>query len=111
MSLVAKGVMLGSASGEFVGRERELGTLSSALDAAVAGQGGLFLLIGEPGIGKTRLATELAARAAAGGLSALWGRCWEGEARPPHWPWVQVIRPPLRGGGSGHRPAALRPRL
>ena len=103
--------MLGSASGEFVGRERELGTLSSALDAAVAGQGGLFLLIGEPGIGKTRLATELAARAAAGGMSALWGRCWEAEARPPYWPWIQVIRPLLRDGVSEQLAALLGPGL
>src|SRR5512145_2534624 len=103
--------MPASASGGFVGRERELTELSDALDAAVAGRGGLFLLVGEPGIGKTRLAGELAARAAACGMSALWGRCWEAEARPPYWPWIQIVRPLVRMGVSEELAAALGPGL
>jgi predicted ATPase len=43
----------------FVGRERELEELSSGLADARAGRGRLFLLVGEAGIGKTRLADEL----------------------------------------------------
>ena len=50
----------GLAGGVFVGRERELERLREALDAALAGRGSLQLLLGEPGIGKTRLAEELA---------------------------------------------------
>jgi transcriptional regulator with AAA-type ATPase domain len=49
----------------FVGREAELAALTADLDAAVAGRGGVVLLAGEPGIGKTRLAEELAAQARA----------------------------------------------
>jgi len=76
----------------FVGRAGELATLAADLDAAVDGRGGVVLVAGEPGIGKTRLAEELAARAAGRGAAVLWGRCWEGEGAPAFWPWVQVVR-------------------
>ena len=76
----------------FVGRAGELATLTADLDAAVGGRGGVVLVAGEPGIGKTRLAEELAARATARGVVVLWGRCWEGAGAPSFWPWVQVVR-------------------
>jgi predicted ATPase len=82
----------GSLASPFVGRDAELAALTADLDAAVAGRGGVVLLAGEPGIGKTRLAEELAAAAAVRGAFVLWGRCWEGEGAPAFWPWVQVIR-------------------
>src|SRR5262245_61747320 len=99
--------MSAAATAGFVGRQRELGELSGALEGAAAGRGALFLLIGEPGIGKTRLAGELAAQAAERGMSALWGRCWEAEARPPYWPWMQIMRPLLRDGVSDELAARL----
>jgi predicted ATPase len=74
----------------FVGREGELVALAADLDTAVAGRGGVVLLGGEPGIGKTRLAEELATQATSRGALVLWGRCWEGA--PAFWPWVQVVR-------------------
>jgi eukaryotic-like serine/threonine-protein kinase len=83
---------VGIAPPPFVGRADELTALATDLDAAVAGHGGVVLLAGEPGIGKTRLAEELAARATARGALALWGRCWEGEGAPAFWPWVQLVR-------------------
>ena len=76
----------------FVGREAELGALTVDLDAALAGRGGVVLVAGEPGIGKTRLAEELAVQASGRGVLVLWGRCWEGEGAPAFWPWVQVVR-------------------
>ena len=76
----------------FVGRAGELAALTADLDAAVCGRGGVVLVAGEPGIGKTRLAEELAARATARGAVVLWGRCWEGAGAPSFWPWVQVVR-------------------
>jgi tetratricopeptide (TPR) repeat protein len=82
----------GLARGAFVGRERELGALGTGLRAAIAGRGGLFMIVGEPGIGKTRLADELSADARAAGALVLWGRCWEGGGAPAYWPWVQVLR-------------------
>jgi DNA-binding CsgD family transcriptional regulator len=76
----------------FVGREAELAVLTAELDAALAGGGGVVLVAGEPGIGKTRLAEELAAKASSRGDLVLWGRCWEGEGAPAFWPWVQIVR-------------------
>jgi predicted ATPase len=69
--------------GLFVGRHAELATLVAGLDAAVASQGRLFLLAGEPGIGKSRLADELASYARARDARVLWGRCWEAGGAPP----------------------------
>src|SRR3712207_5534258 len=80
----------------FVGREAELAALLARLDAARAGDSGIMLLAGEPGIGKTRAAEELAAAARLGGACVLWGRCYEGEGAPALWPWVQIIRAYLR---------------
>jgi hypothetical protein len=84
-------------SGGFVGRERELALLLDGLDDAVSARGGLCLLAGEPGIGKSRLAGELAERARDRGLRPLWGRCWEAGGAPAYWPWVQIMRSYLRG--------------
>jgi len=39
----------------FVGRRREMAALQAALDDALSGQGQLVMLVGEPGIGKTRI--------------------------------------------------------
>jgi tetratricopeptide (TPR) repeat protein len=80
----------------FVGRVRELVQLDAALGEAIDGRGRLCLIAGEPGIGKTRLAECVAARAAERGATVIWGRCWEGEGAPAFWPWVQVLRALLR---------------
>lgn len=76
----------------FVGRQRELGELSGALAGAQRGEGRIVLLAGEPGIGKTRLAEELARVAQVQAIQTLWGRCYEGEGAPAFWPWVQILR-------------------
>ncbi len=80
------------AAARFVGRRREMELANSALEAAISGTGRLVLLMGEPGIGKTRMADELAANAQRHGAQVLIGRCYEGEGAPAFWPWVQVIR-------------------
>jgi tetratricopeptide (TPR) repeat protein len=76
----------------FVGREHELGLLRAALAAAMAGHGRLVMLAGEPGIGKTRLAEEIAAHAATEGATVRWGHCWDGAGAPAFWPWIQILR-------------------
>jgi AAA ATPase domain len=81
----------------FVGREREFDELRAGVQAAASGHGGLFLVAGEAGIGKTRLADAVAAHARVHGSLPLRGRCWEGPGAPPYWPWVQMIRDYARG--------------
>jgi ATP/maltotriose-dependent transcriptional regulator MalT len=54
------------------------------------------MLVGEPGIGKTRTAEEFAAYAREQGDVVLWGRCHEQQGMPPFWPWVQAIRSYVR---------------
>ena len=76
----------------FVGRQREMAELTAALEDAVSGQGRLFMLVGEPGIGKTRTTQELASYAENRGTKVFWGRCYEEEGAPPYWPWVQTMR-------------------
>jgi DNA-binding SARP family transcriptional activator len=95
------------AAGTFVAREWELATLEAGLDDAVAGRGRLFLLVGEAGIGKSRLADEFAARAKERRALVLWGRCWEAGGAPAYWPWVQSLRTYLRT----RKPEALRDEL
>lgn len=80
----------------FVGREDAMRRLGEGLEAALAGRGRLLLLVGEPGIGKTRTADEFAAEARRRGARVLAGRGHEGEGAPAFWPWVRVLRDCLR---------------
>ncbi|MBW2386467.1 MAG: protein kinase, partial [Deltaproteobacteria bacterium] len=80
------------ASGVFVGREEQLATLHRGLEDALSGKGSVLLLVGEPGIGKTRTSEELTTYARMRGAQVLWGRCYEGEGAPSYWPWLQIVR-------------------
>ena len=60
------------AGGIFVGRRQELGQLKAALEGALSGEGRLVALVGEPGIGKSRTALELATHARLRGAQVLW---------------------------------------
>jgi tetratricopeptide (TPR) repeat protein len=84
------------AGGVFVGRQREMGELKGCLEDALSGRGRLVTLVGEPGIGKTRTAQELATYGGLRGAQVLWGRCYEEQGAPPYWPWVQAIRSYVR---------------
>jgi predicted ATPase len=75
----------------FVGRQRELEGLRTKLAVTASGRGGLVLVTGEAGIGKTRLVQRFAENVRAGGTMVLWGACFEGEWRPPYAPWVEVL--------------------
>lgn len=78
--------------GRYVGRSAELATLKAGVDDALSGNPGVIMLVGDPGIGKTRTAEEVATYAKMRGAQVLVGRCYEGEGAPAYWPWVQIIR-------------------
>jgi DNA-binding CsgD family transcriptional regulator len=75
-----------------VGREPELAALGSAVDAALAGRLQVVICQGEPGIGKTRLAEELAGLARRREVRAVWGTGIDTVGAPPFWPWVEILR-------------------
>jgi DNA-binding SARP family transcriptional activator len=75
-----------------LGRDEQLNELRSGLDAAFNGRGVVFMIGGEAGIGKSRLADELGRDARQRGARVVWGRCWEAGGAPAYWPWVQALR-------------------
>ena len=77
---------------DLIGRGPEMEALSDALRRAADGAGRFVALTGPPGIGKTRLAQELAAEAEEAGAAVVWGRCADERGAPPYWPWVQLLR-------------------
>jgi DNA-binding CsgD family transcriptional regulator len=73
-----------------VGRDAELEFLRGRLAAARAGAGQVVLVCGAAGIGKTRLAEELAA--GAGDAQVGWGAALDDAGMPPLWPWARAVR-------------------
>ena len=81
----------------FVGRAAELERLEQALEQASTRRAATRLIAGEAGIGKTRLAQELVARARGSGARVLVGNCLQlGETGLPYAPFVAALRPVLR---------------
>jgi DNA-binding SARP family transcriptional activator len=74
-----------------VGRQWELPELLHQLESAVQGAGGLTLVYGEAGVGKTRLLRELASNAEWRGVRTVWGRCYELVAPPAYQPLVEAL--------------------
>lgn len=82
----------------FVGRAGEIGAFDAALERASRGKGSLLLLVGQPGVGKTRTAAEYAVRGEAVGATVVWGVCQDQPGSPPYWPWSPIIRKLLQRG-------------
>ena len=80
-----------------IGREAESGALRSALAAAGDGAGAVVFLAGEAGIGKSRLAAELAADARARGVRVLTGRAVPASIASPYRPLTEALLQALRG--------------
>ena len=76
---------------QLFGRERELGGFRALADSE-RGRARVVWIGGEPGIGKTRLAEELAAAATTRRATVAWARCVDAETAPPYWPWAEGIR-------------------
>ncbi len=79
-----------NARGRCMGRDEEIATLVDVWKRVVAGERRLVLVAGEPGIGKTRLASEIAARVVSHGGVALHGWCDE-DLSSPYQPWAQAL--------------------
>ncbi|MEU1239913.1 AAA family ATPase [Micromonospora parva] len=75
-----------------IGRDHPAGLLRAELDRATTSHGGLVLVTGEPGIGKTTLVTSAAREARHRGALVLGAACWDSDSAPGYWPWVQVLR-------------------
>ena len=86
--------MGGRTEAAFVGRARELGELERVLEEARGGRGAIVLIVGEPGIGKTRLASEFAERARDTGFAVLIGRAIDLVGTElPYQPFVEALLP------------------
>ncbi|MGN6472128.1 MAG: ATP-binding protein [Mycobacteriales bacterium] len=75
----------------FVGRDDELAFLREKLDRTLDGHGGIVLVGGEPGVGKTTLVRQFIREAEARGGLALFGRCYEIEGALPYSPFVEML--------------------
>ena len=94
-----------------IGRDEELERLEHALRRAQSGVGSAVLVAGEAGMGKTRLASELATRARAAGFEVLMGRCLDLVGTElPYQPFVEALRP-LRDGHTEHESAGSQLRV
>ena len=78
-----------------VGRQAELAEILKQVEAAAQGAGGLVLVYGEAGVGKTRLLRELARNAQWRGIRTTWGRCYELAGLQAYQPLVEVLRTDL----------------
>jgi predicted ATPase len=74
-----------------VGRESERSTIRAAIDRALTGHGSVVMLAGGPGVGKTRLAMEMAEYASRVGFRYLVGHCYEREERYPFLPFAEIL--------------------
>ena len=89
--------------GPLVARDVELQQILSGVDATASGFGRLVLLAGEPGIGKTRLAQEVALAARDRRFLVATGRCYEPEQTVAYYPFLEALSSAYQAA-----PAALR---
>ena len=85
-----------------IGREHPAGLLRAEIGRAVDSHGGLVLVTGEAGIGKTTLVTDAAEEARRRGALVLSGSCWESDSAPGYWPWTQALSALVRLLASLH---------
>lgn len=100
-------------SAALVGRDAELAQLEDALDAAIAGSGSVLFLVGEAGIGKSRLARALATRAGRNGIPVLSGRAAQGPTPAAYRPLAEALSSAVRAGAGpdATRVGTFRPAL
>jgi AAA ATPase-like protein len=84
----------------FVGRESQRSTICAAIDRALTGHGSVVMLAGGPGVGKTRLAIEMAEYASRVGFRYLVGHCYERDEPFPFLPFAEIIESNLAKAAS-----------
>lgn len=90
----------------FVGRRGELNVLRQRLSDVGAGYGGVGLIVGEPGIGKSALVEQFGARVVAAGTPLLVGRAAADRGAPSFWPWHRALSGPI-AAACGLTPSLL----
>lgn len=88
--------------GALIGRHDELESIDAALEALRAGRGGVVLVTGDPGVGKTALLTELARRGASLEFGIGFAQSTEDATVAPLWPWREILRQLDGAAGAGH---------
>jgi DNA-binding SARP family transcriptional activator len=97
----------GAAGPGYFGRGPEMSRLLASLEKAAAGRGGVVLLAGEPGIGKSHALRQLVDRARDSSAIVLTGRCVEGAQVPPCRPFAEAIAGYAETAGPGRLRAEL----
>src|SRR5436190_4204051 len=100
----------GSGSKLFVGRRAELAAVTQALDDVGSGRGAIVTIVGEPGVGKSRLTTEVRTAVTARGFRWFDTRCLSYGSALPYWPYGELLRG-LADTRIDEPPAAARERL
>ncbi len=86
---------VGAKAEVFVGREEQLRSLSGRVASTVDGNGGLVLIGGEPGVGKTSLVRQVIGDAERRGALAVFGRCYESAGSVAYSPFVEMLEQAL----------------
>ncbi|WP_066365252.1 BTAD domain-containing putative transcriptional regulator [Herbidospora mongoliensis] len=81
-----------AAAPRLIARGPQLARVAERVMDARRGRGGIVLITGEAGIGKTLFVRTAGEEARALGLRVVWGRCSEGDTAPAFWPWLQAVR-------------------
>jgi len=100
------GILPGAAR-TLAGRERELTVLRTRLARTLAGHGGLVLVSGEAGIGKTALVAALARQGATQGALVLTGQSYDLDGTPRYGPWAEICAQSPSGAGLPAHDAAF----
>ncbi|MCG8592477.1 MAG: AAA family ATPase, partial [Proteobacteria bacterium] len=93
----------------FVGRETILGQLADAFAATRQGQAHMAVLVGEPGIGKTRTLEQFLLSPPVRTAPVLTGSCDPDDGSPALWPWIQILRNAIELASPGELSSALGP--
>jgi DNA-binding SARP family transcriptional activator len=88
----ARPAALAETGAPLIGRTLELTLVREALDETVAGRGQIIVILGEAGMGKSRLVGALDEDAAGRGARVIVGRCFDAEQVLPYGPWTEALR-------------------